>query len=246
MCGPCSRARAYVAEIAARYGAAFVLTTMSLSITMFCIIYACLRLGGFDARSYLLPYKAHISERLFSILETGGPFAVAFALNRLLSPLRLLISVLIVPKTAPHINALLRRIRPVFLPLCAPLLRVCPCLANFCCCCKPSDHPHASEDESEALLLDPDDDLEATEVASASSSSILMGKTRQQHMKTYSSTSISSSSSTQSSPSTSSLRTSHSHNSNPNSTSNTTDLFDLRLGVSSHSPVWKPASSTSL
>jgi hypothetical protein len=230
MCGPCFRGRAYVGEIAARYGAAFVLTTMSLSITMFAIIYTCLRLGGFDARSYLLPYKAHLSDRLFAVLETGGPFAVAFALNKLLSPFRLMISVVIVPKTAPFINALLFRIRPWFVSFCGPVLRVCPCLA--CCCRSPVlDHPHAQETES---LLDPDDDLEA-EMSTVKSKP--------------SSSSPSSSSSRGSSPSSSTSSSSQRSHSNPglNPHSNSSNsinsvLHDVRISAQSL-PSWKPATS---
>lgn len=150
VCGPLQRARTHCTETAARYGPAFLVTTGTLSLVCFWLIYLMLITGGFDARSLLERWRASLNPTVFTLLEKSGPFAVAFALNRVVSPVRYCVSIALLPYTAPRINhALDAYIRP----WCA---RTCPaCVVNYRCCCSAheQDGAHEQDDAAERVAM---------------------------------------------------------------------------------------------
>jgi hypothetical protein len=94
------------------------------------------------------------NSKLFPILETGGSFAVAFALNRLLSPLRFCASLALVPYTAPRINRFYyQTARPWY-------VRSCPSALTPACCFVRSDRQrHQNDDDDHHHRGDDDDGL---------------------------------------------------------------------------------------
>ena len=158
MCTQLQRARASCVEVSTRYGPAFVITTGCLSVICFWAIFIALSLSGFQIRPYLLPYKNWLdsfNSKLFPILETGGSFAVAFALNRLLSPLRFCASLALVPYTAPRINRFYyQTARPWY-------VRSCPSALTPACCFVRSDRQrHQNDDDHDDDGLADQEDFE--------------------------------------------------------------------------------------
>jgi hypothetical protein len=144
------RARSHITEAAAKYGPAFFVTTGVLSFLSFWSIYFFLVSSGFNAHKLLLPYKSWLdsfSTRLFPMLEHGGPFAVAFVLNRLVAPFRYLFSIALLPYTAPRIN---RWIQDSVRPCC---MRHCPTFITEWRCCCSSQHS-TDDDQSIAIIVD--------------------------------------------------------------------------------------------
>ena len=151
MCGPWQRLRIAVADAGLRYGPAFAVTLGCLSACTFWLIFISLFISGFQVRPYLLPFKARLdslSAHFFPALETGGPFAVAFVLNKLLLPIKLAATIFLVPYTAPSIN---RFLAESLRPWC---LRACPnCITSlFSCCLGTSDRDGGTQDTLSTTL----------------------------------------------------------------------------------------------
>ncbi len=126
----CNNLRTAASDAAVRYGPAFAITLVCLSACSFWLIFFTLLCSGFQVRPYLAPYKDRINPQFYSILETGGPFAVAFVLNKLLAPLKLMLTLLVLPHTAPKINAFMA---DTARPWCQ---RMCPTSVRaWCACC---------------------------------------------------------------------------------------------------------------
>jgi hypothetical protein len=145
----CNALRTAAADAAVRYGPAFAVTLMCLSACSFWMIFFTLLISGFQVRPYLAPHKDRINPQFYAMLETGGPFAVAFVLNKLLAPLKLMLTLLVLPHTAPRINTF---IADTARPWCQ---RVCPASVRaWCPCCNISPDANLLDTSPTAASVD--------------------------------------------------------------------------------------------
>lgn len=93
-------------QITQKYGPAYILVSQILSWTNFLFIYVYLRASGIDVSSLTKQYN--VGPQIEVVVEKGGTFALAMVLNRVLSPLRLVICLGILPWLAPMLNPVLR------------------------------------------------------------------------------------------------------------------------------------------
>ena len=99
-------------DLILKYGAAYFITMHAIGVIMYWSIYVSLRMSGFDLMPYLKNTSfgqwalSFLNADAMSLLESGGTLAAALLLNRLLSPVRLLLVLLALPRTAPLTNAM--------------------------------------------------------------------------------------------------------------------------------------------
>ena len=89
-------------EMATKYGAAWFIVIQVLGWITFFVIYGLVRYSGVDVAAFLK--QRSFSDDIVRLAETGGLFALSFALNRLLMPVRLVASGLLMPVVAKPIN----------------------------------------------------------------------------------------------------------------------------------------------
>ncbi|KAI8588695.1 hypothetical protein HDU89_005083 [Geranomyces variabilis] len=92
-----------------RYGPAYLLLSTLLSWSNLLLIYIALRASQTDVRT--LVRGRNLPARVEQAAETGGLFALAVVLNKMLSPLRLLVCILVLGRYAPAINFEIERCR---------------------------------------------------------------------------------------------------------------------------------------
>lgn len=93
----------YISSLATKYGAAWIIVTQTLAWITFFAIYGILYYYDLNVPEYLTKW-GYDSPQLLYVAEKGGLFTVTFALNRLLMPIRLGLSLLILPLIARPIN----------------------------------------------------------------------------------------------------------------------------------------------
>lgn len=105
----CGRLRDLLSGAIARYGAAYFISSHLLGILMFWAVYAWLSLTGFDISPYLRSAAwlraLGVTDEALAVVEAGGTLAAAYCLSRLLSPVRIALVLLTLPRTAPMLNA---------------------------------------------------------------------------------------------------------------------------------------------
>jgi hypothetical protein len=105
----CGRLRGLLSGAIARYGAAYFISSHLLGVLMFWAVYAWLSLTGFDIgphlRSAAWLRALGVTDEALAVVEAGGTLAAAYCLSRLLSPLRIALVLLTLPRTAPMLNA---------------------------------------------------------------------------------------------------------------------------------------------
>ncbi|KAJ3155690.1 hypothetical protein HDU86_004159 [Geranomyces michiganensis] len=103
------RMLAAVRAATTRYGPAYLLLSTLLSWSSLLLIYTVLRASRTDIRT--LVSGRNLPARVEQAVETGGLFALAVVLNKMLSPLRLVVCVVLLGRYAPAINAEIERWR---------------------------------------------------------------------------------------------------------------------------------------
>ena len=96
-----------ISSMASKYGVAWIIVTQTLAWITFFGIYAWLYYYDLDVSKYLKKW-GYDSPELLYVAEKGGIFTLTFALNRLLMPIRLGISMLILPLIATPINLFIK------------------------------------------------------------------------------------------------------------------------------------------
>ena len=91
-----------IQEWAARYGPAWFIAVQTLGWITFFAIYFVLVAYNQDMGS--LVRRVTSNEDIIKLAEAGGTFALAFALNRLLAPLRIVVALALLPRIAEPIN----------------------------------------------------------------------------------------------------------------------------------------------
>jgi hypothetical protein len=113
----CGRIKNFISSIVVKYGPAYFISMHVLSIASFWIIYLTLRASEFDLQPYLRDTDlgkwvvSFLNQDALSLLEQGGTFAAAMLLNRLLTPVRIAVVLLTLPRTAPTLNAAWHRFK---------------------------------------------------------------------------------------------------------------------------------------
>jgi hypothetical protein len=105
----------YLSSMASKYGLAWIIVTQTLAWITFIGIYAALYYYDLDVVEYLKNW-GYDSPSLIYIAEKGGLLTITFALNRILMPVRLGISVLILPLIANPINLFIKPYWIYFFP----------------------------------------------------------------------------------------------------------------------------------
>ncbi len=106
----CGRIRA-LGDVVLRYGPAYFISMHVLSIFCFWVLFFGLRAAGFDLLPFMRDTDAgrwvlsFLSDDALSLLESGGTFAAALLVNRLLTPVRLAVVLGSLPYTANYLNA---------------------------------------------------------------------------------------------------------------------------------------------
>ena len=95
----------YLTDLSLKYGAAWIVVTQTLAWMTFFGIYAMLRYTDFDVTALLKSWG--FGPDILSLAEAGGIWALTFALNRALMPVRLGLSILLMPLLAGPLNAVL-------------------------------------------------------------------------------------------------------------------------------------------
>ncbi len=105
----CGRLRV-LSDVVLKYGPAYFISMHVLSICCFWVLFFGLRAAGFD----LLPFMrdtdvgmwclSFLNDDAIVLLESGGTFAAALLLNRLLTPVRLAVVLVTLPYTATYLN----------------------------------------------------------------------------------------------------------------------------------------------
>ncbi|KAI8818787.1 uncharacterized protein EV422DRAFT_488304, partial [Fimicolochytrium jonesii] len=96
-----------VKSIAKQYGLAWLLVSQILSWSNLLLIYLFLRAAQPDVTGFVKNYNlGHYAE---TVAETGGTFALAVLCNKVLSPLRFFVCLVIVRRTAGRLNPWLER-----------------------------------------------------------------------------------------------------------------------------------------
>jgi Protein of unknown function (DUF1279) len=89
-------------KTAAKYGPAWFIVLQTLGWITFVLLYVGLLFVEFDVAAFL---KSHnFGKEVVSIAERGGTFALAFALNRVLMPLRMGLAALLLPFLSEPLN----------------------------------------------------------------------------------------------------------------------------------------------
>ncbi len=93
----------------ARYGAAYFISSHLLGTLLFWAVYAWLSVTGFDIGPHLRAATwlraVGFTDEALAVVEAGGTLAAAYCISRLLSPLRIALVLLTLPRTAPMLNA---------------------------------------------------------------------------------------------------------------------------------------------
>ena len=105
----CGRLRDLLSGAIARYGAAYFISSHLLGTLLFWAVYAWLSVTGFDIGPHLRAATwlraLGFTDEALAVVEAGGTLAAAYCISRLLSPLRIALVLLTLPKTAPMLNA---------------------------------------------------------------------------------------------------------------------------------------------
>ena len=92
----------YITNLSLQYGAAWIIVTQGLAWLTFFAIYGILVYAQFDVPALLKSWG--YGPDMISLAEKGGLLALTFTLNRVLMPVRLGVSILLMPWLAPPIN----------------------------------------------------------------------------------------------------------------------------------------------
>ncbi|KAI9356581.1 hypothetical protein DFJ73DRAFT_823247 [Zopfochytrium polystomum] len=96
----------WISSTSVKYGPAWIVTVQTLGWITFFIIYIVLATVSIDLGTVARKWTTNAD--YIALADAGGTAALAFALNRLLSPLRIVIALAVVPRIADPVNALLR------------------------------------------------------------------------------------------------------------------------------------------
>jgi hypothetical protein len=109
MCGRLRVVRDLLSGAIARYGAAYFISSHLLGTLLFWAVYAWLTVTKFDIGPHLRAATwlraVGFTDEALAVVEAGGTLAAAYCISRLLSPLRIAVVLLTLPRTAPILNA---------------------------------------------------------------------------------------------------------------------------------------------
>lgn len=93
----------YISSLATKYGPAWIIVTQALAWITFFAIYGILYYYELDVSKYLIKWGYDYPQLVY-LAEKGGLFTATFLLNRLLMPIRLGLSLLLLPLIFRPIN----------------------------------------------------------------------------------------------------------------------------------------------